>query len=85
MPERTYLTDGFGLTVPKFMENGSNARFYKQEGVDGVFAELIEPDEDEPYWSARRTHLVFAIRAAEQAAKRPPSFYKEKPCPTNES
>jgi hypothetical protein len=76
--KRTYIDAAFGIRIPKFMENGAVALFSTEEGVSGYFAELFEPGDEVPYWSTRRDRIEQAVRAAETAAKKPPSFYKEK-------
>lgn len=77
--KRTYIEASFGIRIPKFMDNGAIARFFTEEGSPGYFAELFEPGDETPYWSASRARLDQAVRAAETAARKPPSFYKEKP------
>lgn len=76
--KRTYIAAAFGVRIPKFMDNGAVALFFTEEGVAGYFAELFEPGEETPYWSAKRGRLDQVVRATETAAKKPPSFYKEK-------
>lgn len=73
-----YLTAMFGIRIPKFMDHGAIARFGYEDGKAGYFAELFEPGDETPYWSAHRREMSQAIRAAEHAAKKPPSYYKEK-------
>ena len=75
--KRTYIAAAFGVRIPKFMDNGAVALFFQEEGAAGYFAELFEPGDETPYWSARRSRLDQTVRAAETAAKKPPSFYKE--------
>lgn len=76
--KRTYIEAAFGVKIPKFMDNGAIARIFTEEGSSDYFAELFEPGDEVPYWSARRTRLDLVVRAVDSAAKKPPAFYKEK-------
>ena len=72
--KRTYIDAAFGVRIPRFMDNGAVARFFQEEGSPDYFAVLFEPGDEAPYWSARRARLGQTVRAAETAAKKPPSF-----------
>lgn len=76
-PKKQQIDAVFGARIPKFMDNGAVALFFREEGQAGYLVELFEPPDETPYWSARRTEIIHAIRAAENACKKPPSFYKE--------
>lgn len=76
--KRTYIDAAFGVRIPKFMDNGAIARIFTEEGTVGYSAELFEPGDEVPYWSACRDRIDQVVRAAETAAKKPPSFYKER-------